>query len=204
MAMTMNDVRAALDPDEPNCGRAKGLGPAALPFLLELVRGGDLGLASKATYLASLIPSDTSVRVIEAAAATNEPILRVAAASGLQNLKPTHAERVLKTLRHDADPGVRKVMVKSAAKVRSPRIAAALKQIAKSDPEPFVRDTTARLLAAPTPTAPRVRKVATRAATSATTAETTKTRRRKSERDRHSGRRGAKAAQTRKRSSRKT
>lgn len=154
MAMTMNDVRAALDPDEPNYGRAKSLGPSALPFLMALVRGGDLGLASKATYLASLITSDKSVEVIEAAAATGEPILRVAAASGLRNLKPAHAERVLNTLKSDTDAGVRKVLVRSAASVSSPRVAAVLRQIATSDPEPFVREATARALAVPTVTAP--------------------------------------------------
>jgi HEAT repeat protein len=165
MAITMKDVRAWLDPEEPNyAGAARSLGPAALPFLLELVRGGDLGLASKATYLASLIKSDKSVEVLEAAAATNEPILRVQAAAGLQNLKPAHAERVLNTLKSDPDPGVRKVMVKAAARVKSPRVAAVLKQIARSDPEPFVRAATVRPLAAPKKAAPsRARKVAKKA-----------------------------------------
>jgi HEAT repeat protein len=150
MAITMKDVRAFLDPEEPNYpAAATSLGPAALPFLLELVRGGDLGLASKATYLASLIDSDKSVEVIEAAAATNEPILRVAAASGIQNLKPAHAERVLNNLKSDPDPGVRKVMVKSAARVASPRIAAVLRQVAQSDPEPFVRKAITSPLATP-------------------------------------------------------
>ena len=166
MAITITDVRGSLDPEEPNyAGAARSLGPAALPFLLDLVRGGDLGLASKATYLASLIKSDRSVEVIEAAAATNEPILRVQAAAGLQNLKPAHAERVLNTLKSDPDAGVRKVMVKSAARVKSPRVAAVLKQLAQSDPEPFVREAIASLRAAPKATAPaRARKVAKKAA----------------------------------------
>ena len=165
MAITMNDVRAWLDPEEPNYAGAKSLGPAALPLLLELVRGGDLGLASKATYLASLIKSAKSVEVIEAAASTNEPILRVAAASGLQNLEPAHAERVLDMLKSDPDPGVRRVMVKSAARVSSPRVAAVLKQMAKSDPEPYVRETSARLLAPSRKAAPaRARKVLKHAA----------------------------------------
>jgi HEAT repeat protein len=163
MAVTMKDVRAFLDPEEPNYAAAKSLGPAALPFLLELVRGGDLGLASKATYLASLIKSDKSVEVIEAAAATHEPILRVAAASGLQNLKPAHAERVLNTLKNDPDAGVRKVMVKSAARVSSPRIAAVLEQLAESDPEPFVRRAIVSAPASPKKIA-RARKVGKKAA----------------------------------------
>src|SRR4030095_11578960 len=37
MAITMQEVRAWLDPDEPNCAAAaRSLGPAALPLLLEL------------------------------------------------------------------------------------------------------------------------------------------------------------------------
>ena len=167
MAITMKDVRAFLDPEEPNYAAAKSLGPAALPFLLELVRGGDLGLASKATYLASLIKSDKSVEVVEAAAATNEPVLRVAAASAIQNLKPAHAERVLDTLKSDPDPGVRKVMVKSAARVNSPRISAVLRQVAQSDPEPFVRKAVANLPAMPKKAA-GARKVGKKAAPSKT------------------------------------
>lgn len=163
MAMTMQDVRAFLDPEEPNYAAASKLGPAALPFLLELVRGGDLGLASKATYLASLIKSDKSVEVIDAAVDTDEPVLRVAAASALQNLKPAQAERMLEKLKSDPDPGVRKVMVKSAARVSSPRINAVLKEVAQSDPEPFVRQAVARPLTAPK-AAGRARKPAKKAA----------------------------------------
>ena len=149
MAITMQDVRVWLDPDEPNyAGAARSLGPAALPLLLELVRGGDLGLASKATSLASRIQSDKSVEVLAAAAATTEPILRVAAAGALHYLKPAHAERLLTALKTDPDPGVRKVMVKSAAQVKSPRAAALLKQMSAADPEPFVREKAMGVLAA--------------------------------------------------------
>lgn len=51
MSITMNDVRALLDPDEVDYSEAQKLGPEAIPFLMELVQGGDLGLASKAAYL---------------------------------------------------------------------------------------------------------------------------------------------------------
>jgi hypothetical protein len=148
MAITMTDVRAWLDPEEPNyAGAARSLGSAALPYLLELVRGGDLGLASKAVSLASLITSDKSVDVLEAAIDTNDPVLRVAAAAGLQRLKPAHAERLLDALERDDDPGVRKVMVRSAARVNSPRARAIVQRMAQSDPEPFVREMATRTAA---------------------------------------------------------
>ena len=56
MAVTMKDVRAVLEPDEPDYKEgAKAWAAAALPHLDALVGGGDTMLASKATYLASLI-----------------------------------------------------------------------------------------------------------------------------------------------------
>ena len=65
MPITMKDVRAWLDADEVDYENAKKLGSAAIPFLMELVQGGDLGLASKATYLASMIKSEQSAAVLE-------------------------------------------------------------------------------------------------------------------------------------------
>ncbi len=140
MPITIRDVRAWLDAEEVDYANAKKLGPAAIPFLMELVKGGDLGLASKATYLASLIKSKQSVAVLEAAAARNEPVLRVAAASGIRNLTEGQAERVLDLLGNDPDVGIRKVVLKSAVGFKSPRLAAKLKEIAETDPEPFLRE----------------------------------------------------------------
>ena len=140
MPVTMQDVRAVLDPEEVDYENAKRLGTAAIPFLMELVQGGDLGLASKATYLASLIEDEQSVVVLEAAAARNEPVLKVAAASGIRNLSVAHADRMLGLLKDDPDIGVRKVALQSAAKFKSPTIVAKLRQIAETDPEPILRD----------------------------------------------------------------
>ncbi len=146
MPTTMKDVRAWLDADEVDYAGAKKLGPASIPFLTELVQGGDLGLASKATYLASLIKSPKSVAVLEAAAARNEPVLRVAAASGIRNLPQAQAERVLDLLIKDRDSGVRKVLLKSATGLKSPQVAAKLQEVAKEDEDPFVRELAASVV----------------------------------------------------------
>lgn len=140
MPITMKDVRAWLDPEEVNYPGAKALGAAAIPFLMELVQGADLALASKAAYLASLIKGKRAAEVLEAAAARDEPVLQVAAAAGIRNLPPIQAERVLDLLIDHQDAGVRKVVLASAAKLSSPRVAAKLRKMAKSDPEPFVRE----------------------------------------------------------------
>lgn len=140
MPITMNDVRKWLDADEVDYKKAKRLGSAAIPLLLELVQGGDMGLASKATYLASMIDSDQSAAVLETAATSKESILRVAAASGIRNLPEDQAEKVLDLLRNDPDAGIRKVVLKSVASFRSPQIVEKLQQMAETDPEPFVRE----------------------------------------------------------------
>ena len=140
MPITMKDVRARLDPDEVDYLEARKLGPRAIPFLLELVQGGDLGLASKAAYLASTILSARSTAVLETAAASKEAVVRVAAASGLRNLSEKDAEKVMDLMKNDPDAGVRKVLVKSVSALKSARLAAKVREMAEQDPEPFVRD----------------------------------------------------------------
>jgi hypothetical protein len=140
MPITMQNVRFYLDAEEVNYNRAKELGPEAIPFLLELVQGEDLALASKATYLASLIQTEAAVAVLQTAAASPEAVVRVAAASSLRNLPEVQAEKVLGQLVDDPDAGIRKVTLNSARPFRSLEIEAKLQQVAETDPEDFVRN----------------------------------------------------------------
>jgi hypothetical protein len=110
MAVTMEDVRAALDPEEPDYTNAAQLGPQALPHLEVMVSSGDTMLASKAAYLASLIKGGAkSAEIVATAAQSSDPAVRVAAAAAASNLSPSGANAVLLELVADPDPGVRKV-----------------------------------------------------------------------------------------------
>lgn len=140
MSVTMKDVRAYLDPDEPDYAEAAKMGPDAISYLKELVNGPDIMLASKAAYLASLIKSDKSVSVLEAAAGNREPVVRVAAASGLRNLSEQDAGKVSDLLIEDRDTGVRKITLKSISGFRSPKMIAKVQKLAEKDPESFIRD----------------------------------------------------------------
>jgi HEAT repeat protein len=115
MPITMADIRAALDPEEPNYDKAAGLGVAALPFLEQLVRGHDLLLAAKATYLAAKIGGPRATPILLDAASHADSSVRVAAAGASSGVSPAEADRVLSTLLSDRDAGVRKVAVRSAA-----------------------------------------------------------------------------------------
>jgi HEAT repeat protein len=136
----MRDVRAYLDPEEVDYEAASTMGPDAIPFLMELVQGDDPGLAAKATYLASLLGSERSIPVLQAAAQSKEAVVRVAAAAGVRNLPEAEAEKLADVIVEDADAGVRKVLVRSVAEFRSTRLAKKVQSVAEKDPEGFVRD----------------------------------------------------------------
>lgn len=146
MPVTMQQVRAALDPDEPDYRRAAGLGPDALPYLERLVRGKDVLLASKATYLASLIDDPRSPAVIEAAAKSRDPALRVAAAAGARNLPARSGSVILLTLLDDSDVGVRKVALRSTPTAASPELRSRLLALSKSEAEPALRELSHKVL----------------------------------------------------------
>lgn len=113
MAVSEADVRKYLDPEEPNYAKAAAaLGAEALPVLERLVSESDPLLASKAAYLASLIPDPGAARVLDVAARSPEATVRVAAAAGAQRRPELTA--VLDTLATDRDQGVRKVAGRAA------------------------------------------------------------------------------------------
>jgi len=133
MAITMKDVRAALDPEEPDYGEAAKLGSGALPHLEALVSSGDPMLASKATYLASLIKDAKSAAIVEKAARSDDPVVRVAAATAASNLSASSASAVLLDLVTDPDPGVRKVARRAVPDKATGKLAEKL----KAEPESF-------------------------------------------------------------------
>jgi HEAT repeat protein len=114
MAITFEQVRSALIPEEPDYQSAAALGVEALPHLRSMVDGGEPMLAAKAAYLASLIDDEGAVEILLAAAANPEPSVRVAAAAATRNLAPSRAEVVQATLSSDDDPGVRAKNAKAA------------------------------------------------------------------------------------------
>lgn len=121
MAVSMDDVRRVLDPEEPSYETVANLGTEALPHLQMLVAGDDPMLASKAAYAASLLEGAAGEEVVRAAAQSDDPVVRVAAAAAAQNLPAKSASDVLVELVRDDDPGIRKVAQASAARGGHPR-----------------------------------------------------------------------------------
>jgi len=113
MPVTMQQVLDVLNPDEPNYLQAANLGPEALPYLENLIKTGQPMIASKATYLVSLIKDKKSVDILKVAAMNKNPVIRVAAAAASKNLSLNLAKDVLSLLHNDDDAGVRKQAEKS-------------------------------------------------------------------------------------------
>ncbi len=108
MVITLQQVLDKLNPDEPNYSEAAKLGPDALPYIEQIIKTADPMLASKAAYLTGLIKSRQSANVLKTASQSKHALVRIAAASTMQNLSPNDAKAILDILRDDQEPGVQK------------------------------------------------------------------------------------------------
>jgi HEAT repeat protein len=141
MADDLDMLRQRIDLDEINYPKLAGeLGTQALPGLATIAQDPNIGLASKAIYLASLISGADAAPILRKAAQHPNPTVRVAAAAGLRNLDREHAERGADPLLEDEDAGVRKVALQSAIAIDSPGMAAKVKRMAEEDSDPIVRE----------------------------------------------------------------
>jgi HEAT repeat protein len=138
--MKLDDVRAFVEPDEPDyAGAALALGPDALPFLAELAAGNDPMLASKAVYLAGLIGGDDATPILERAAEHHDPVVRVALAATIQNVDDNLTFDMARRLLGDPDLGVRRHTVMAASHIESAELRARLRSTVEANDDEFIR-----------------------------------------------------------------
>jgi HEAT repeat protein len=121
MAVEMEDVRALLDPEEPDYEAVSALGEDAAPYLDE--------------YAAGLVGGDGATAAVAHAAEHHDPVVRVAAAAAAANLTSPAASDVLETLVVDVDPGVRKVARSSVPEEASEALELRLQELPEESPE---------------------------------------------------------------------
>lgn len=129
-----------------NYEKGSKLGRPALKHLQKIAQSRDWELAPKAVYLAGLIGVDASVPIVEAAAKSRKPAMRVAAASAAPHLAPEQAEPILLHLLDSRDVGIRKCAIQSVEEGCTTRVRARLGEVASGDPEPKLRRVAARKL----------------------------------------------------------
>ena len=139
MPVTMQEVLAEIDKDEPNYTAAAKLGPDALPHLKMIIEANDPLSAAKAAYAASLIGGPESIVVLREAADHHDPQVRIAVAHGLRNLADAApSDLVMKSL-SDSDSGVRKLALSTAGFLKRGDFTQKVSDIAQSDPEEHLR-----------------------------------------------------------------
>ena len=139
MPVTMQQVLAVIDKDEPNYAAFTQLGPEALPHLEMIIEASDPLKAAKAAYAASIIGGAASVGALRKAADHHDPQVRIAVAHGLRNLSdaaPT--DLVMKSL-NDDDSGVRKLALATAGHLKRADFTERVAAIAQSDPAEHLR-----------------------------------------------------------------
>lgn len=139
MAVKMNQVKAALDVEEPSYPEAAKLGADALPHLRKLVAGDDPLLASKAAYLAGVIDADGSGDVLARAAQSDEVTVRVAAANCAARVSDADPA-LFEGLLADDDVGVRKAAVRSVGEAGRADLRPLVQQMADGDTAEPIRD----------------------------------------------------------------
>ena len=137
--VTMQQIRAILDSEEPDYALAAKLGSGALTHIETLIKGVDPKLASKAAYLAGLIQDSYSTAVLKIAAQSKYPEVRIAVAAGARHLDSQATSEVLLCLIEDQDSGVRKMALKSAPLDATPALRKRIENLATKDSENFVR-----------------------------------------------------------------
>lgn len=140
MALTLNNVRKLLAPDELDYAALARMGAQLLPHLNTLITRGNPHDASKAAYLSGLIRDPRAANLLRSAAKHRSAVVRAAAAGALASQKSATANRALVALLSDRDAGVRKLAIKSTAgKQGDSAIGAKLRSLGQRDPSRQLR-----------------------------------------------------------------
>lgn len=152
--MDESKLRAALASEEPDYRELAQLGQDAVVPLRDIVKNEGPELASKATYVLSLVGTDDAIDGLTDAASNGSPEVRIAAAAGVRNLASAgqtrslmadatddHVDKVthlVEQLLEDRDPAVRRTCLKSLGRVKVdvPEVAAMVEGVAQADDDP--------------------------------------------------------------------
>jgi hypothetical protein len=140
MSVDNNQLRQILNSFEPDYAAITRMGVAVLPALARFAAGSDVGIASRAVYAAGLFHDPQAASIIARAARNASPHVRMAAADASRNTRAAGVNHTIMALTRDADPGVRKFALKSAAaRPADAALNARVRALQTSDPSPTIR-----------------------------------------------------------------
>ncbi len=142
--VSKKDLIALLHAD--NYSGAQQLGIQVIEALKGIIQGNDVNLTAKATYVAGLINDDRSVDVIELAAKSRTPAVRVAAASAAAHLSAERAEPILMRLLKSKDVGIRKVALNAASGSMTEKVRLQVQKVRKLESNQHLKSLASSIL----------------------------------------------------------
>lgn len=140
MAITLDELRRLLSSDEPDYPAISSLTePETAGHLRALAQDQDVMLATKAVYAASLVADPEARQVVDQAADSDDPLLRLASASALANLPEEARARVAERLIDAGDVGVEKLVIRSLGPSLTPKLEQSLGHLADNSSSETIR-----------------------------------------------------------------
>ena len=137
--MTEKQLLQALATDELDYPALAGKITASdTAHLQKIAKGNDVGLATKAVYLASLSGDSNAHDVVAEASRSKRELVRIAAASGVVNLPEARQNQVAQHLLDDTDPSVVKLTIKAVARPDQ-AVRQKLQKLGTSSPHDFIK-----------------------------------------------------------------
>lgn len=139
MAVTREQVVAALLLDESDYSSISNLGTNALHFLGNIIKVGDSLLAAKAAYLVDIIGGPRSGPILMQAATSADPLVRAAVAGAVAHMPIDLSGPVIGRLVNNGHADVRRLAIQSVQPGVAPDLHTALQKAGSADPDPSVR-----------------------------------------------------------------
>ena len=140
MALSKEELRLLLSNEEPNYPEiAAKIDADSIPALDALSTDADIMTATKAVYLASLLPNANAHAVVTKASKSANALLKIAAASALVNLPDATKYKIAEKLITDADVSVQKLVINSVQTTASPKLKEQIKALSTDSPSEFIK-----------------------------------------------------------------
>jgi len=142
--MTTEQLRRQLTAIEPSEETYQGIGPEDTDPLAELIRQDEDWIAARAVHALARIDSERANEVIVGVCDDPRREVRAAVAVAARRMRPASSDRVLQRLVDDEDAAVRKFAVQAVTSRTSEDVVGRVRDVARNDADPRVRDVAAR------------------------------------------------------------
>lgn len=140
MALPKEELRRLLSNEEPDYAAIVAqMGDASVPALNELSQDLDIMLATKAVYLASLLPQSQAHQIVERASVSTQPLVQIAAATALQNLPDAIRHKLASQLLDVDDISIKKLVINAVQTSAPAELKTKIERLSNQSNSEFIR-----------------------------------------------------------------